>query len=107
MTDPVAADIKKVLDPVTAGPVTESFALFSSFGIFGRCHMIDDGFDPGSIKDPVLVLSHKVIDGNWSCYFMTEYTVKAQNRYAFAGRLEAVSIEYFFSNGTTHISSAG
>lgn len=103
MTDTIAADIEKVPDTMTPGPVTEHLSLRSGFGILGRGNMVNHGFDPRRIKHPVLAPGDQIIDRNGGGDFMAEHGVQP-NYINTVGRLiHPVCVEYFFSNCFTHL----
>jgi len=45
MTDAVSADIKKIQNAMSMGPVPKNLALKRGLGVFSRRDMIDDDFE--------------------------------------------------------------
>ena len=75
MADPVAADVKEILDAVAAGPFPHDLPLGGGFGILGRGHMVDDRLDLVRVKDPVLSPGFQVQNGRGRGDFVAEYPV--------------------------------
>ena len=76
MTDTIMADIKEILDIVTARPIAQHFSLQGGLAILGRRHMIDNRLDFGFVKDPILAAPFQISDRNRGGNFMAENPVK-------------------------------
>ncbi|GAG79466.1 unnamed protein product, partial [marine sediment metagenome] len=96
------ADIKKIADTMTPGPIAHNFALGGRFGILGGGDMIDDCFYLVGIEHPVFTPGYQIIDGNRCGNFVTEYGVQTQDIYVTGRVVDIVRVKNLFRDGFSH-----
>ena len=99
---PIATDIEKILDIVTAGPLAQYLALLGSFSVFGRCDMVDHGFDLGRIEYAVLAARDQVFNGRRGGNFMAKDRIEPDDVGVRRGAVHLMCVENLFSDGFTH-----
>ena len=102
MTDAIVADVEKVGDLVTAGPVAQHLRLQRGFAVLRRGDVVNDRFDLVIVENPVLVPRLEVGNSHRGGDFVAQHPIEVEHLGAGKRLVTQVRGEDFFGDGLSH-----